>query len=76
MKAAESRKDALPSLRAATDPDAAPGGGYYAPGGCAGLWGPAVPGARYPREALDPVLCGRLWRLSEELTGCTFDVAE
>ena len=58
---------ALPTLRAATDP-AAPGGGYYGPGGIGEVRG-------YPElvssseRSHDVELQGRLWERSVELTG-------
>ncbi|WP_068874356.1 MULTISPECIES: SDR family oxidoreductase [unclassified Phenylobacterium] len=61
---------ALPTLFAATDPAAQPGG-YYGPGGPAELRGrPAA--ARLPPAALDDHAAARLWRESEALTGATF----
>jgi hypothetical protein len=57
---------ALPTVRAATDPDAA-GGEYYGPGGLFEMSGPpvrATPSAR----SRDPELARRLWDLSIQLT--------
>jgi NAD(P)-dependent dehydrogenase (short-subunit alcohol dehydrogenase family) len=61
---------ALPTLRAATAPDAY-GGQYYGPSGTGGVKGPpvVVPPAR---RALDEDAQRRLWDVSVELTGVTF----
>jgi hypothetical protein len=61
---------ALPTLRAATDPNAI-GGQYYGPDGFGQLRG-------YPKvvassgQSHDAELARRLWTVSEELTGVTF----
>lgn len=61
---------ALPTLYAATDPEATPGG-YYGPNGLAETRG--RPGeARIPAAALDLGAAARLWSASEELTGVRF----
>lgn len=61
---------ALPTLFAATSPDAE-GGAYYGPGRLSETRGaPAL--AKVPRQALDRAAGERLWRLSEELTGVGF----
>ena len=63
---------ALPSLRAATAPDAA-GSLYYGPTGFREMRGPAdvvLPAGRALREAD----WERLWTVSEELTGITYPV--
>ncbi len=61
---------ALPTLYAATDPGATPGG-YYGPNGMAETRG--HPGeARLPPAALDDAAAGRLWTVSEDLTGVRF----
>lgn len=61
---------ALPTLYAATDPGATPGG-YYGPNGLAETRG--HPGeARIPAGALDVVAAARLWTASEDLTGVRF----
>lgn len=65
-------KGALPTLFAATSPDARPGG-YYGPDGPAELRGYPAP-SRVPRRASDRATADRLWHLSEQLTGVTFDV--
>lgn len=63
---------ALPSLYAATSPDAI-GGSYYGPDGFRQLRG-------YPRKvgsnakSRDEATAGRLWELSEKLTGVTYDL--
>lgn len=64
---------ALPTLFAATAPEAK-GGAYYGPDGMAEVRGyPAV--ATMPDAALDEAAASRLWRLSEELTGVSFSDA-
>jgi NAD(P)-dependent dehydrogenase (short-subunit alcohol dehydrogenase family) len=61
---------ALPTLFAATAPDAA-GGGYYGPHGILEARGfPAE--ARIPSRARDRETARRLWRLGEELANVTF----
>lgn len=61
---------ALPTLYAATDPRAMPGG-YYGPNGLAETRG--HPGeARIPPAALDEAAAARLWTVSEDLTGVRF----
>jgi NAD(P)-dependent dehydrogenase (short-subunit alcohol dehydrogenase family) len=64
---------ALPTLRAATDPDAG-AGSYWGPRWLE-LVGPPVR-ARINRKARDPEVAKRLWALSEELTGVRFDLPE
>ena len=62
---------ALPTLYAATSPDAK-GGGYYGPTGMMELKGP--PGAaRISVKAKDETVARRLWEVSEELTGVRFE---
>lgn len=61
---------ALPTLYAATDRHAVPGG-YYGPHALGETRGyPSA--ARVPRQAEDRALAERLWRVSEELTGVSF----
>ncbi len=61
---------ALPTLYAATAPDAR-GGAYYGPGGPAELRGhPAV--AKLPSQGMSASAAERLWALSEKLTGVAF----
>lgn len=63
---------ALPTLRAATDPDVL-GGQYFGPGGVAGMRG-------YPKvvtsndRSHDVLVQQRLWAISEELTGVVYPV--
>ena len=65
-------KGALPSLRAATDPDAR-GGQYYGPDGIGEVKGsPKVVASSAQSRNED--LQRRLWTLSEELTGVTYPV--
>ena len=61
---------ALPSLFAATAPDAAPGG-YYGPKGFQEIRG-RVGVASTPGAALDAAVARRLWDTSEELAGLPF----
>ena len=58
---------ALPSLYAATAPDAAPGG-YYGPQGMGEVKGPVGP-AKVAPAARDAGAAARLWDVSERLTG-------
>ncbi len=63
---------ALPSLRAAADPEATDGQ-YYGPGGIGELGGhPVVVGSS--KRSHDADLQDRLWKVSEELTGVTFPI--
>ncbi|MFF2082408.1 oxidoreductase [Nocardia sp. NPDC058176] len=63
---------ALPTLRAATDPETA-GGQYYGPRGLGGGRGyPAL--ASSSKQSHDPELARRLWEVSEELTGVTYSI--
>jgi len=61
---------ALPTLFAATTPEATPGG-YYGPNGFQELKGYPVP-AKITATARDVALAQRLWTESERLTGVTF----
>lgn len=59
---------ALPTLYAATSPDASPGG-YYGPRGFREMRGHEVGPAEVAPQALDPTTSARLWEVCEELTG-------
>jgi NAD(P)-dependent dehydrogenase (short-subunit alcohol dehydrogenase family) len=61
---------ALPTLRAATDPDAA-GGDYYGPAGFGELTGPPRL-VRSSARSRDEEAQRQMWAISEELTGVTF----
>ena len=61
---------ALPTLFAATSPEATPGG-YYGPSGFQELKGYPAP-AKITAAAKDVALAKRLWAESERLTGVTF----
>lgn len=61
---------ALPTLMAATAPDATPGG-YYGPQGWQDLKGPPGPAEIRP-QALDRAVAAQLWSRSEQLTGLAF----
>ncbi|ATA18157.1 NADP-dependent 3-hydroxy acid dehydrogenase YdfG [Gibbsiella quercinecans] len=64
---------ALPTLFAATSPEAK-GGTYYGPDKLGETRGsPAI--AKIPERALDINVASRLWGVSEELTGMTFGAA-
>ena len=63
-------RGALPTLYAATAPDAV-GGAYYGPDGVAEVRGyPTL--ATVPTQATDEAVAARLWRVSEELAGISF----
>lgn len=61
---------ALPTLRAATDPEVV-GGQYYGPDGLGGFRGPSR-GRHIERPSYDAALQRRLWTVSQELTGARF----
>ncbi|KMO27575.1 short-chain dehydrogenase [Methylobacterium variabile] len=63
-------RGALPLLYAATAPEAE-GGHYYGPDGLWEVRGHPAP-ARIEAHARDPQAAGRLWALSETLTGVTY----
>jgi hypothetical protein len=63
----------LPTLFAATSPEAMPGG-YYAPKGFQELTGDTAP-AKIPGVAKDTELAKRLWSETEQLTGARFAVS-
>ncbi len=64
---------ALPTLRAATDPESLPAA-YYGPHGMGQMRGyPVV--VDMVKEARKPEDARRLWELSEELTGVAFDLS-
>ena len=62
---------ALPTLFAATSPDAK-GGGYYGPNGFYELKGPPAPAKIMP-QANDAAVAARLWGISAALTGVSFE---
>jgi hypothetical protein len=59
---------ALPTLYAATSPDAV-GGGYYGPQGFQEMRGGDVGPAQVAAQALDEAAAARLWSECERLTG-------
>jgi len=63
---------ALPTLLAATSPDATPGG-YYGPNGFQELKGDPAP-AKIATRAKDPAVAKRLWSTAERLTGVSFSI--
>jgi NAD(P)-dependent dehydrogenase (short-subunit alcohol dehydrogenase family) len=67
MKPAEG---ALPTLRAALDPDVK-GGSYWGPEGMFELMGPPVP-SKISARARDEKAAAHLWTLSERMTGVTY----
>jgi NAD(P)-dependent dehydrogenase (short-subunit alcohol dehydrogenase family) len=58
---------ALPTLFAATSPEAAPNG-YYGPNGFYELKGPVAPAQVFP-QAKDEAVARKLWEVSAQLTG-------
>jgi NAD(P)-dependent dehydrogenase (short-subunit alcohol dehydrogenase family) len=62
---------ALPTLFAATSPQSE-GGGYYGPNGLYELKGPPAP-ARIMPQAMDKAGAGKLWDVSQQLTGGSFE---
>jgi NAD(P)-dependent dehydrogenase (short-subunit alcohol dehydrogenase family) len=66
----DSKRGALPTLRAATDP-AARGGEYYGPGGYHEFTGYPVR-VRSSERSHDVAAQHRLWEISEQLTGVAF----
>ena len=62
---------ALPTLFAATSPDAK-GGGYYGPSWFYELKGPPAPAKIMP-QAKDAAVAARLWDISAALTGVSFE---
>jgi len=62
---------ALPTLFAATSPEAK-AGGYYGPNGFYEMKGPPAPAKIMP-QAKDAAVAARLWDVSAMLTGVTFD---
>jgi NAD(P)-dependent dehydrogenase (short-subunit alcohol dehydrogenase family) len=72
MPSQDARMGALPTLRAATDP-AASGGDYYGPAGLGESTGPPKR-VKSSARSHDAEAQRRLWTVSEQLTGVTFDV--
>ena len=62
---------ALPTLYAATSPDAV-GDGYYGPSGFLEMTGSGVTKARRSKRARNEADAARLWALSEKLTAVTY----
>jgi NAD(P)-dependent dehydrogenase (short-subunit alcohol dehydrogenase family) len=65
---------ALPTLYAATAPEAAPNG-YYGPNGFYELKGPVAPAKVLP-QAKDQAVARKLWEVSEQLTGAKWPASE
>ncbi|SEH16672.1 NAD(P)-dependent dehydrogenase, short-chain alcohol dehydrogenase family [Natronorubrum sediminis] len=72
--AQSAEEGALPTLYAATAPDV-DGGAYYGPGGLANMRGAPVRQASSDRS-YDRETARRLWDVSSELTGVTYDLPE
>ncbi|MEE8557917.1 MAG: oxidoreductase [Myxococcota bacterium] len=64
-------KGALPTLRAAVDPEVR-GGDYFGPDGLAEMWGSPIKVESNARSH-DLETAARLWEISEELTGVRYD---
>ncbi|SDJ29693.1 NAD(P)-dependent dehydrogenase, short-chain alcohol dehydrogenase family [Halovenus aranensis] len=74
LVAQSSKQGALPMLYAATSPEIA-GGEYVGPGGFMNMRGaPAVQSSS--DRSTDEAAAARLWEVSEELTGVTFDIGD
>ena len=65
-------RGALPTLFAATSPQAEPGG-YYGPDGLGGIRGYPTT-SKIPSQALDQSVAARLWEESKALTGVQFEL--
>ena len=65
---------ALPTLYAATAPEAVPNG-YYGPNGIYELKGPVAPAKVLP-QAKDQAVARKLWEVSEQLTGVKWPARE
>ncbi len=63
---------ALPTLYGATASDVR-GGQYFGPSRMFEMWGPPTP-VRSSARSRDPVVAGRLWSVSEALTGVSFPI--
>ena len=68
MSAIRAAAGALPTLFAATSPEAKPAG-YYGPNGFYEMKGPPAPAKIMP-QAKDAAVAARLWDVSATLTGC------
>jgi NAD(P)-dependent dehydrogenase (short-subunit alcohol dehydrogenase family) len=66
----DEHEGAVPTLFAATSPDAEPGG-YYGPQGFQEMRGGDVGPAQVAPQALDEQAQARLWKVCEQLTGVT-----
>ena len=73
--AMEPPEGALPTLRAATDPEAA-AGAYYGPRGLFELRGAPKPNAKLTKRARDMETAARLWDVSVERTGVRFELPQ
>jgi NAD(P)-dependent dehydrogenase (short-subunit alcohol dehydrogenase family) len=67
----DAAQGALPTLYAATSPEAV-GDGYYGPDGFMEMTGRGVTKARRSKRARDRAAATRLWQVSEQLTGVRY----
>ena len=74
LLAQSAARGALPTLYAATAPDVA-GGAYYGPGGFLNMRGPPERQSS-AKQSYDRKTARRLWEVSAELTGVTYDRLE
>jgi NAD(P)-dependent dehydrogenase (short-subunit alcohol dehydrogenase family) len=68
----DAARGALPTVRAATDPEVR-GGDYYGPSGFGEFTGPPVR-VRSSARSHDTAVQNQLWDISEQLTGVTFPI--
>jgi NAD(P)-dependent dehydrogenase (short-subunit alcohol dehydrogenase family) len=71
LTAQPAARGAMPTLYAATSPDAV-SGGYYGPNGMGEMRGKIVKPASISPAARDGAMAARLWTLSEQMTGTSF----
>jgi NAD(P)-dependent dehydrogenase (short-subunit alcohol dehydrogenase family) len=72
LLAQSAERGALPTLYAATAPSVE-GGDFYGPSGLAEVRGRRPKRVRVKAEGSDPEVGRRLWSVSEQLTGVTYD---
>ena len=73
LTAQPAAQGAMPTLYAATSPDAK-SGGYYGPNGFGEMRGSIVKPAAISPAARDTVTAARLWTMSEQMTGTSFSI--
>jgi NAD(P)-dependent dehydrogenase (short-subunit alcohol dehydrogenase family) len=71
LTAQSAAQGAMPTLYAATSPDAK-SGGYYGPNGFGEMWGSVVKPAAISPAARDSGTAARLWAMSEQMTRTSF----